>query len=116
MSLEVALLRSFIAVLSCVRLLLLLITRKSCAALQTLIELRLIFGGFHGGKFGSDVLLTLNLMNQGLRSVTDLYNVQTRRKCLTITHCGDKSRLTAQSVHDMCICGKPLLVHACKVP
>ena len=101
---------------SCVRLLLLLILYGLCAILQTLIELRLIFGCFHGGKFGSDVLLTLNLMNQGLRRVTDSYNVQTKRKCLTIRHRDDKSKSTAQSVHDTCICGGPLLMHACQLP
>ena len=102
--------------LPCVRLLLLLSVKILCAALQTLIELRLIFGGFHGGKFGSDVLLTLNLMNKGLRRVTDSYNVQTKRKSLTIRHCDDKSKSTAQSVHDTCICGGPSLMHACQLP
>lgn len=73
------------------------------AVLQGLIELWLIFGGFHGGKIGSDVLLSLNLINQGLRRVTDNYDVKTRRKTL----CARKrnTHSVAQTVHDSCICG-----------
>ena len=96
-----------------VRQRLLPVTQKFCAALQTLIELQLIFGGFHGGKLGSDVLLSLNLINQGLKWVTDSYNVQQRRKCLTIRHRTYKPKRSAQSVHDICICGKLLVMRFC---
>ncbi|CAK0783485.1 hypothetical protein CVIRNUC_006684 [Coccomyxa viridis] len=70
---------------------------------KTLIELRLIFGGFHGGKLGSDVLLSLNLMKQGFKRVQDSYSVQKKRKCLIIRR--RKYKPPAQSVHDTCICG-----------
>ena len=93
-----------------------MIERCSRAALQTLVELRLIFGGFHGGKLGSDVLLSLRLMKQGLRRVVDSYNVQKRRKCLIIRHPKFKPKPSAPSVHDTCICGEPAFMHACQVP
>ena len=93
-----------------------MIKRFSCAALQNLIELRLIFGGFYGGRLGSDVLLSLKLMKQGLKRVRDSYNVQRRRKCLVIRHPNFKSKPSAPSVHDTCICGEPALMQPCQVP
>ena len=99
---------------SCVRRLLPLASHDVSVVLQTLIELRLIFGGFHGGKLGSDVLLSLNLMKQGFKRVQDSYSVQKKRKCLTIRR--RKYKPPAQSVHDTCICGEPLLMHACQSP
>ena len=43
----------------------------------------MVYGAFNGHKVGSDVLLSLSLIQQGLKSITDAYEAKTKRKCLS---------------------------------
>ena len=82
------------------------------AAAQSLSELRMVYAGFNGHEVGSDVLLSLNLIRQGLNSITDAYEVKSKLKCLSATRTSAKS--VARRVHNTCICGGSTL--SCKAP
>ena len=63
----------------------------------------MIYSGFNGNKAGSDVLVSLNLVKQGLKKITDTFDVKSKRKTLSVRRTGSKS--VARSVHSTCICG-----------
>ena len=66
-------------------------------------ELRMIYSGFTGNKAGSDVLLSFNLLEQGLKRITDAYDVKTKRKSLAARRANAKS--LARRMHNACVCG-----------
>ena len=63
------------------------------------------YSGFNGNKAGSDVLVSLNLLKQGLKRIKDTFDVKSKRKTLSARRTSSKS--VARSVHNTCICGAP---------
>ena len=68
----------------------------------------MVYAGFNGNKVGSDVLLSVHLIQQGLKTITDTYDASSRRKALSARRTIAKS--ITRRVHDMCVCGEYDLV------
>lgn len=76
----------------------------SVCATQDLVELQMVYGLFNGNGVGSYGSLIFHLLDQGLLNIADTCDVRSKRKTLSARR--TEAPPVAESVHDICTCGK----------